>query len=132
MAIGTHKVPKETKQATTKWAKFFTTGQLAVLIVQVVIDYGIFTFFSKAGLQLVGLFIDLAITSVVGIIVMGTMPASKYLFGAGLPLWKIVMRVILRKFKHRYIYVRGYGGEEEHEEKGENDKWHLSGLFQNM
>ncbi len=132
MAIGTHKVPKETKEATTKWAKFFSTGQLAVLIVQVIIDYLIFNFFLELGLQYVGLFIDLTLTAVVGIIVMGYMPPSKYLFASGLPFWRILARVIMRKFKHKYIYVRGVNREENSEvQKGEG-KWGLSRLFQNM
>lgn len=132
MAIGTHKVPKETKEATTKWAKFFSTGQLAVLIVQIIIDYWFFSVMSEVGLQMVALFIDLAATLLVGVIIMGTMPPSKYLFGSGLPLWKIVIRYFARKFKHKYIYVRGYAANDDTEEKGEDSKWHLSGLFQNM
>ncbi len=127
MAIGTHKVPKETKQATTTWAKFFSTGQLAALIVQVIIDYFIFQAFNTVGLRFVGLFIDLAITSLVGVIVMGTMPPSKYLLASGLPFWKILMRMIIHKMKHKYIYIRGYG-EEELEEQGD-EKWGLSRLF---
>ena len=134
MTAGTHKVPKETKEATLKWGKFFSTGQMLVLILTVILDYGIYKGLNKIGLHWVAIFIDLAITAFVLIVIMGKMPPSKYLLGAGLPFWRIILQVLIHKKIHNCIYVRGYSDTEEYEteQKGESKLWGLSRIFQNM
>lgn len=109
-SVGTHKVPKETKNE-SRWFKFFTLGQLIACGAVLMLDVGIVKFFSGFGIAIVGVFFAFAISLIMGVIIMARMPYSKYLLGAGLPIYIIVLRLILHKIIHKYLYLRNYDSE---------------------
>lgn len=107
-AVGTHKIPRENKNE-SRWFKFFTIGQLLALIIQAMIDVGLYKVFSAMKAPVVGIFVAMLLTIVVGIIVMGRMPYSKYQLASGQPFYIILTRMVMHKIIHRYLYLRNYG-----------------------
>ncbi len=114
-SVGTHKVPRENKDE-DKWFRFFTKIQLLGIAVGLLVGYIIVRFFQKFGLTVVGVFIALVNLIVIGVVMMFSIPPSKYLLGSGNPIYVILMRLLAHKMKHKNIYVRNYGEEERQED----------------
>ena len=111
-STGTHKIPKETKNE-SRWFKYFTTGQLVACGVVLLLDVGIVKLFMGIGLSIIGVFFAMAISIVLGLIIMAKMPYSKYMLACGQPLYVIVMRLFFHKYTHKYLYLRNYRAEGE-------------------
>lgn len=102
--LGQYKTPGELKDE-DKWFKFFTKKQLVIAIVVLIIDWNIAVIFNKIHLIVIGITLDILITIIMAIITLFPMPQSKYIFGGGMPLYRLVLRIILRKTFNRKIYT---------------------------
>lgn len=120
-SVGTHKVPRENKNE-SRWFKFFTIGQLVVLLLQGIIDVGIVKMAASFGLTVVGVFIALFLSIIVGVIVMGRMPYSRYLLACGQPFYILLFRMVAHRILHKYLYMRNYDSKTNTNEKGGNGR----------
>lgn len=102
--LGQYKTPSELKDE-DKWFKYFTKKQMAVAIAVLVFDWNTARIFNKLNLIVVGMTIDIFVTIVMAVITLLPMPQNKYLFGGGLPLYRLAYRVFLRKTLNREIYT---------------------------
>lgn len=107
MALGRYKVPSELKNE-NKWFKFFTIPQLCVIGVALVVAIFLLIIFAKQGVFPVGFFIFLLIMIAAFSVVMIKVPDEYYLFGAKEPVGVIFLRLLIKKLRHRKVYVANY------------------------
>ena len=104
--LGKYRVPRELKDE-DKWFKFFTKKQLLVAAVVLFIDAWIVVISNRLKMIVVGIVIALFIAIMTAIILVGKMPAKRYIHGGGLGFDALIMRVLKRKClkKNRCIFT---------------------------
>lgn len=111
--IGRYKIPRPFKDE-DRWFKFFTKDQLLWIGLALIISFRLVTwvmYSSKVVLfiTLVGCVVFVIATAVIA---MCSMPTDKYLWGGGIPLKKLVVRLIRKRLKaNRQLYVKNYNAE---------------------
>lgn len=109
-----HKVPTPFSDE-DKWFKL-TKRQIVILLIAVVISIGICTLAKGFGVLPLGIMISTAVVVVAGFICFMELPDDKYMFGTGVKLEILALRVIVKKF-NRVIYSKNYDNEERTGEK---------------
>lgn len=104
MSYSEHRVPSPF-QDEDKWFKL-TKRQLALLLGGAVIDIVIVKFFMALKLLPLGIMIAVCILAVAGFCAIFVIPQDKYLFGAGLHIEVVLMRLVVKKFKEKKIYTK--------------------------
>jgi len=104
--LGQYKIPRELKDEDL-WLKIFKKKQLVIAIFIFALDWNIVTLSNKLHLTVVGVTLAVLITLIAGIIIFGVMPKKKHLYGGGLEMEKIAIRLFIRKVlkSSRRIYT---------------------------
>lgn len=107
--LGKYRIPAEYKDE-DKWWKF-TKRQIVYIAIALAIDWLMYKIFQPMGLTVVWLVIDAIVSVLFLLIAMVQIPTSQYLYGGGMMLEAVVLRVIMRKF-HRVLYTKNYDSKE--------------------
>lgn len=109
MAFGKYEIPAEYKDEDRWWK--FTKRQLVYVGLAAGLDYLFFCLLSPFGLIFPIILIDVFITLFLLAIALIPMPSSMYLYGGGMMLETILLRLILRRM-NRVIYTKNYDEKE--------------------
>lgn len=111
--LGQYKTPRELKDEDL-WFKYFKKKQVAIAFIVLAVDGNIVSFSHKIHLTVVGVTLAMLFTILAGIIALGSMPKNKHLYGGGLELDKIFIRLIKRKaLKSSKIVYTNIGSEDD-------------------
>ena len=105
--LGRYKTPNEFKDEDI-WFKWFTKKQCLYIAVSLVISIFSFVILEKVKLTLIGAIAAIIILFAGFIIPRADMPDDQFLMGGGLPLEQIVIRILVKKFKKKKIYVSDF------------------------
>lgn len=107
MAHGVHEVPRPL-QDEDKWAKL-TKRQWVICLPALVLIYLSVTFFYKIKMLPIGIALSVVILCLAVILAFLELPPEKYLFGTGVKLEKLAIRLIKKRLpKNRKIYTKNY------------------------
>ena len=108
----THNVP-EKMQDEEKWF-YLSKRELLIVIPALLLCYlvGVTTF--KLGILPVGIILITMIAVFAGFIILAKIPPEKYLYGCGLKVEVIVLRMILKKLFHKKINTKVLNAECKH------------------
>lgn len=97
-----------------RWYRYFTRKSIMVLLCMGVLSLIIIKFCSLIGVQIVGIYLALVLTTVAMVAVMLPIPEGDVLHGSGCTCDVILLRMYIRKKKAR-LYLKGFqeseGGE---------------------
>lgn len=93
--LGRYRTPDEL-QDQDKWFRFFTKPQLAVTIATLAADWNIVWLFYRLHLVVVGIVIAIFLFIVIEIATFIKMPSNKYLYGGGINLGVLGIRIIVK------------------------------------
>lgn len=102
--LGNYRIPREVEDE-DKWFRYFTKKQLAVLVIVLLIDWKVCSFFYKLHCIVIGITLAILFLIIALAAVMIKMPRIKYLYG-GIGLDILLIRIIIRKAssKHKKVY----------------------------
>lgn len=90
-----------------RWYRFFTRKSILVLLLMGVISLMTVKFFIWVGMRVLGIYISLALTGIVMLLVMLPVPEGDILHGSGCTCDIILLRLLIHRKKNR-IYMKGY------------------------
>lgn len=105
--LGVYKVPKDLMSNENKWLKYFTTRQCMIIAFTLFIDYFLYKITAFFSLSAVGIVLGFILLAIVFFMLLVKVSDKQYLFGAGLYLETVLIRIILRKSK-KVIYIKNY------------------------
>lgn len=107
MAHGVHDVPRPL-QDEDKWFKL-TKRQWAICLPALLLIIFSVRIFYKIKMLPIGIALSVLIACFAGVLAFCELPADKYLFGTGVKLEKIVVRLLKKKLpNNKKIYVKNY------------------------
>lgn len=105
-----HKVTDQF-QDEDKWF-YLTKRQIAIILPAILICGGILVTTFKWNILPVGIVLTVIILMFTGVLVLANVPDNKYLFGSGLKMEVILLRLIKKRFKkNQVIYTNNYDNE---------------------
>ncbi len=115
MANGTYNIPRPLKDE-DKWLKFFTKTQLLIVGIGIIIAALFGLILWPIGANHIAVVIAVIIIALSAVLAFFPMPPDKYLYGGGYPLYIIALRVVVKMFSKKKIYIKNYdmgaGGDE--------------------
>lgn len=107
MAHGVHEVPRPLRDE-DKWFKL-TKRQWAIVLPAVILSVLIIKLFHAVHLLPVGVALTVIILCVAIILAWFELPPEKYLFGTGVKIEKLVLRLLRKRLpKNKKIYTKNY------------------------
>lgn len=107
MNYGVHEVPRPL-QDEDKWFKL-TKRQWVIVLPAMVISIVLLRFFFKMHLLPIGIAATVLIMCIAVIMAWFELPPEKYLFGTGIKLDKLVLRLLKKQLpKNKVIYTKNY------------------------
>lgn len=109
----THENPGGVLTNQERWLYIFTRKSFLATLIAVVFSFGLFRLMAGFGLTIPGLIIGVFIVLMVYLITTLKVPEGYLLYGQGLTIDIILLRILLRK-SNKIIYVKNYvpGGED--------------------
>ena len=103
--LGRYKIPREFKDE-DKWFKFFTKKQLFYLVIFGGLAVGAVWLTSNIHLTLLGILLAIFLIAIGIVVPRVNMPLDKYLWGGGVPIEKLAVRVLLKQLpKNKVVYI---------------------------
>lgn len=104
--MGKYKIPRPFKDE-DKWFRFFTKKQLLYLFVCCFLAIGSVMLLSKIYLTVIGFVVAIFFLMFGFIVPRFDMPLNKYLWGGGVSLEKLSLRVLIKQLpKNKVIYIK--------------------------
>lgn len=104
--MASHRIPREL-QNEDHWIKNLTFGDSAALVIICLLGVGIIKIANGMGFLLPGILIAVLEIVLLSTLVLMPIPKEYYSVGGGLRLWKLLLRMLLRRRK-RIVYVSNY------------------------
>lgn len=106
MAGGTYRVPREFKDE-DRWFRFFTKIQLLIVGIGAAISAIFWLILSPFHLYVLALIITVVVLAASALLAFLPMPNSKYMYGGGFPIYKIVLRLVNKLYlSDKVIYIK--------------------------
>lgn len=104
--LGVYKKPPQL-QDEDKYGPF-TKTQIVYIVVTLLLCAGIFLFSKMFYLEIVGMAIDMLLIEI-AFLMNCKMPSEKYLFGGGIKIETLLLRIVKKKLKkYKVIFVKNY------------------------